>query len=147
MYYYISQDIQTSPSIAFRFLRDKEQSYRLGSWSSLVLSLDKLDSGGTRVGTRYRERVRMLPFMTGTILSELVRLEPNRLIEEHWRGPGMEGWLRYTLTPYADGTCLQQEQTLRCRGWLKVLSPFIYLAFGIAIRLRLKGIKALLESM
>jgi hypothetical protein len=148
MHFRIRQDIQAPPATVFRFLRDKGRSATLDRHPAHVLSLDKLSEGEPQVGTRYRETVRMLPFVTGTITSELIQLEPNRMIEESWRGAGMEGRLRYSLSPQQkNGARLQQEQSLYCRGWLKLLSPIIYLAFGIAIRRRLKGIKRLLESM
>jgi len=53
-----------------------------------------------KVGTRYREVVQMMPFVKRDILSEVTRFEPFSVLEEKWRGGGMEGILTYFLIPF-----------------------------------------------
>jgi len=146
VYFRLQRNIHATPAAVFVFLRDKEHSARLAGQTSRVLSLEKLSEGPARAGTRYRECVRMLPFVTACIDSELIRVEAYRCIEERWWGAGMLGILRYTLRARDGMTRLEQEQTLYCHSWLRLLSPVIYLAFWIAIQHRLTGIRRYLES-
>lgn len=99
-----------------------------------------------RVGTRYREVVRMFPLVKGTILSEVTRYQPSRFLEEEFRGAGMKGYLAYEFIPHKGGTKLIQRESLAMAGPLKLLSPVVRRTLGPRLAFRLESIKAELES-
>jgi hypothetical protein len=102
--------------------------------------------GPVGLGTRYREVVRLLPFVEGEIRAEVVCYEPPRRLGYHFSGLGMEGVLDYRFQVMAYGTWLEQHQVLRPRGMLRLLSPLIRVTFGRVAGRRLAVIKAWLES-
>jgi uncharacterized protein YndB with AHSA1/START domain len=136
--------INRPPADVFAFFRDKDQHPR--GDSSPVTVLEKTTSGPYGVGTRYREVVRMLPFMEGEILSEITRFEPPAHLEEKWWSSGMEGELAYHFESTGESTRLTQRETLRPKGLLKLFSPMIKLMFGRAATNRLAIIKEYLEG-
>ena len=144
MYFELSISIKRSPADVFAFLRDKDQvAHEEGS---PVLVLEKTTPGPPRVGTHYREVVRMLPFLTGEILSEITRFEPYRHLEEKFQGAGMHGHLAYQLLPEMDGTQLIQREMIHYRGVLKYCGPILQVFLSRRLRERLENIKAVLES-
>ncbi len=144
MYFDLSIVIRRLPSDVFAFLRDKDQFPR--KESSPVLILEKITPEPTRVGTRYREVVQMLPFVRGEIFSEITRYEPGKYLEEDFEGASMKGHLAYQLLPEADGTRLVQRENVSVQGFLRPLEPIIKLALLRRLRNRLDGIKAVLEG-
>jgi hypothetical protein len=115
--------INRPPGEVFALLRDKDE--YLQKPGSPVLALDRLTPGPVRVGTRYREVVRMLPGVRGEIRSVVTRFEPPARLEESFAGAGMAGNLAYEFVPDDGGTRLVQRERLVARGWLAPLSPFI----------------------
>ena len=98
------------------------------------------------VGTRYREIVRMLPFFNGEILSEITHFEPDRRIDEDWRGPCMQGDLSYILQPTKGGTRLIQRERVKLCWILFLFTPIYKAMLGRALRKRLDDIKLVLET-
>jgi hypothetical protein len=144
MYFELSVTIERPPSDVFAFLRDKDLYPQ--EPGSPVLVLDKMTEGPPAVGTRYREVVQMLPLVRGEILSEITRYEPDRRLEERFRGAGMEGHLAYEFAPCGAGTELIQRETLQPLGLLRLAGPLIERMLYRRLRERLESIKAILES-
>ena len=144
MYFQLSVCIERPPADVFAFLRDKDLYPQ--EPGSPVLVLEKTTAGGPSVGTRYREVVQMLPLVRGEILSEITRYEPDRFLEERFRGAGMQGQLLYEFVPRAGGTELIQRETLQPLGVLRLVGPLMKQMLDRRLRERLEGIKSILES-
>ncbi len=144
MYFELSIVIRRPPSDVFAFLRDKDQFPR--KESSPVLVLEKTTPEPTRVGTRYREVVQLLPFVRGEIFSEINRYEPEKYLEEDFEGASMKGHLAYQLLPEGDGTRLIQRENISLQGLLRLFEPIIERALLRRLKDRLDGIKAVLEG-
>ncbi len=144
MNFELSIIIQRPPGVVFAFLRDKDTFQQ--PEGSPVLILEKTTPGPAGVGTRYREVVRMLPFIRGEILSEITRFEPDEALEEDFAGGGFRGHLAYQFIPVNRGTRLIQRETMYAQGWLRALEPVIQRTFLRRLRERLAAIKAVLES-
>ena len=128
----------------FALFRDVDQYNEHGG--SPVPVLDKITDGPVRVGTRYLEVVKMLPFVTMTILSEITEYEPERYLASRWWSNVMEGHLAYTFEETGGGVRVIQKMSLNPKGVLRAFSPLIKALFSRAAGQRLEGIKALLES-
>lgn len=113
---------------------------------SPVLLIEKTTPGEVAVGSQYRELLRMLPFWQGEILSEVTRLEPDRVLAYRWRGPGMSGELEYHFQASQRATEVLQRQTVVPGPALRPLGPLIRMSFNQAITRRLVGIKLHLEN-
>ena len=138
--------IHHPPEDVFGFFRDIHQQPR--PKGSVVPVYEKITPGPVGVGTRFREIVRLLPFLKGEVISEVTGYDPPHRLDYRFVAFGkMDGELTYRLEPFGEGVEVFQRQTLWPRGTLlKVLSPLIGAAFSQAIAHRLKGIKKLLES-
>lgn len=128
----------------FAFFRDIDQ--HAGQKGTIVPVYDKITPGPTGVGTRYREVVQILPFVTGEILTEVVGFEPLRRLAYHYVALGMAGELAYTFELVEGGTRLAQQQSLQPGGWMRLFSPLIGTAFSRMAARRLAGIQRFLES-
>jgi uncharacterized protein YndB with AHSA1/START domain len=144
MYFELSVTIERPPADVFAFLRDKDLYPR--EPGSPVLALVKTTDGPPAVGTRYREVVQMLPLIRGEILSEITRYEPDRHLEEKFRGAGLQGHLAYEFAPRGSGTKLTQRETLQPLGVLRLVGPLIKRMLYHRLRERLESIKSILES-
>jgi uncharacterized protein YndB with AHSA1/START domain len=144
MYFELSVMIERSPSDVFAFLRDKDLYPQ--EPGSPVLVLEKTTDGPPAPGTRYREVVQMLPFVRGEILSEITRYEPDRYLEEQFRGAGMQGYLSYEFVLRGNGTELTQRETAQPLGILRLAGPLIKQMLHRRLRERLETIKLILES-
>ena len=113
----LSIKINKPPSDPFNFLCDKDK-FKQPS-NSPVLLLEKTTPGPIGVGTRYREVVQMMPFVKRDFLSEVIRFEPFSVLEEKWKGGGMEGILTYFFNPIPEGTELIQHVSVKAFGLLK----------------------------
>ena len=132
------------PSDVFDFLCDKDK-YKHQSGSPVLL-LEKTTSGPLGVGTRYREVVQMMPFVSGEILSKITRFEPGSVLEEEWAGGGMRGILTYFFTPTNEGTELVQHVNIKTLGVLKPFDAIISRTYAKAAQYRLGCLKAVLET-
>lgn len=144
MHFELSITINRPPPEVFAFLSDKDKYPQMEG--SPVLVLDKTTPGPSGVGTRYREVVQMLPFYRGEILSEITRFEPNKHLEEDFKGAGMHGHLAYQFMPKRDGTNLIQRETIHYHGVLKLCEPIIRVVLYRRLVERLNNIKAILEG-
>lgn len=128
----------------FAFFRDIDQ--HAGQKNTIVPVYDKVTPGPVGVGTRYREVVQVLPFVTGEILTEVVGYEPGRRLAYRYVALGMKGELTYRFGAVEGGTHLVQQQSLWPTGLLRLLSPMIGALFSRMIERRLVGIKGYLEG-
>lgn len=128
----------------FAFFRDIDQ--YAGQKGTIVPVYDKLTSGLVGVGTRYREVVQVMPFVTGEILTEVVGYEPGQRLAYRFVAMGMAGELTYEFEAIEEGTRVVQRQSLCPSGWMRLFSPIIGAMFSRMIARRLAGIKVFLES-
>ncbi|HOU11823.1 MAG TPA: SRPBCC family protein [Anaerolineae bacterium] len=128
----------------FALFRDVDQ-YNEHEGSPVPV-LDKITEGPVRVGTRYREVVQMMPFVTMTILSEITEYESERRLASRWWSNVMEGRLAYTFELVDGGVRVIQRMSLNPKGVLRVFSPLIKVMFSRAGEHRLAWIKAFLEA-
>lgn len=140
----LSIHIDRPPADVFDFLRDKDKHLR--PTDSPVLLLEKTTPGPCGAGTRFREVVRMLPFVTAEIRSQVIRHEPGRRLAEIWNGAGMSGELTYLFEADNGGTKLIQKENVTTRGLLRPLAPIIQLTLSRNLVHRLKDIKLALEK-
>lgn len=138
--------IHRPPEDVFAFFSDLHHLPRRES--SVVPIYDKMTPGPVGVGTRFREVVRLLPFLKGEVISEITGYDPPHRLDYAFLAFGkMDGELTYLLEPSGGGVRVLQRQTLRLRGGLlKLLSPLVGAAFSRAIAHRLRGIKKVLED-
>jgi hypothetical protein len=113
---------------------------------SRVLMVQKISSGRVSVGTRYREKVQMLPTLALNIFSEIRQFEPEKEITYLWQGGGMRGNLRISFVAHAKGTILTVHEWIDPLGVMKLFTPLIGAAFRQTWEKRLQAIKQFLES-
>jgi hypothetical protein len=128
----------------FAFFRDIDQ--HAGQKGTIVPVYDKITPGPVGVGTRYREVVQVMPFVTGKILTEVAGYEPGRRLAYRYVALGMAGELTYWFESVEEGTQVVQQQSLRPSGLLRLFSPMIGAMFSRMIERRLVEIKGFLES-
>ena len=111
-----------------------------------MLLVEKITSGRVNVGTRYREKVQMLPLLALNMISEIKEFEPEVEITYLWQGGGMRGNLRISFVPHDSGTILTVHEWIDPRGLMKLFTPIIGAAFRQTWEERLQAIKHVLES-
>lgn len=144
MQFEFSVDIGCTPDEAFQLLQNKHEHPQ--EPGSAVLSRDKTTDGPVDVGTRYRERIRMLPGLHGVLLSTVTRCEPWRRLEEDFEGAGVKGHLSYELSERPFGCRLIQRQTVEPAAILRPLVPLMRRMFASRLEQQLAGVKAVLET-
>lgn len=143
MEYDLSVTIRRPPAAVFALLADVQDHIHPGS---PVPVMEKIPPGPTRVGTRWREVVRLAPFVSMTIWSEVTAFEPGRRLEETFRGPWLRGSLAYTIEPLPEGCRLRQRQTLNPHGPLRLMARLMGRMFRPRMAARLESIRAGLEA-
>jgi len=144
MYIELEVMIEREPAEVFAFLRDKDLYPQ--EPGSPVLALDQLTPDPPGVGTRYREVVRVLPFVRVVIVSEVTRFDPPHHLEEDFEGGGVRGHLAYEFVPRDGGTQLIQRETVEAVGAMRVFAALAWRSLGPRLRERLDGIKRDLDS-
>lgn len=144
LHFELSVEIARDAADVFAFLRDKHLYPQPPG--SPVLALDKTTDGPVGPGTRYREVVRMLPFVRGEILSEVTRFEPPHRLEERFAGASMRGYLVYELVTVGGGTLLVQREELQPLGALRLLAGPMRRMLAARLHSRLDSIKSDLEG-
>jgi hypothetical protein len=112
---------------------------------SPVPEMEKIPPGPTTVGTRWREVVRLLPFLTMTMWSEVTGVAPGRRLSEAFHGPLMSGQLNYEIDPTPDGSVLRQRETLEPHGPLRLVAGLMGRMLRPRLAARLVAIRDLLE--
>lgn len=132
--------IRRPPAVVFAFLTDV-QDHMTEASRSIVPELEKVTPGPTRVGTRWREVVRVAPGLRFTIWSEATAVEPDRRLVETFAARWMRGSLTYELTPTPGGCELRQRQVAIPRGPLRLLDRPLERRFRARVATRLAGIR------
>lgn len=141
----VAVSIGRPPAVVFAFLADIQD--QVGEASrSIVPELEKVTAGPTRVGTTWREVVRVAPGLRFTIWSEATAVEPDRRLEETFAARWMHGSVAYEITPTATGCVLRQRQVVTPRGPLRPVDPLLAGAFRARVEARLAGIRDHLEA-
>jgi hypothetical protein len=141
----IAVTVRRPPPDVLAFLVDI-QDHVDPSPSSPVPEMEKIPPGPTRVGTRWREVVRLAPRVTMTVWSEVAALESGRRLAERFWSWWMRGTLEYTVVADGDGTLLRQRETLTPKGPLRLLDRPIAAMLGPAVTRRLADIRDVLEA-
>jgi hypothetical protein len=139
-------EVRCPAAAAFDLLANVDR-YATGPGSP-VAAMARSPRGPTTVGTRFREVIRLGPLGRFTVWSEVLTLDRPRCLEERFQGPGMHGYLRYTLTAGDAGrTVLRQQQTFVVTGPLAALQVWgIRRAWRPRASARLRAIRDLLET-
>jgi len=117
MNFEISRHVNRRPEDIFAFLADIQQYTGRGT---PVPVMQKIPSGPTRVGTRWREVVQVLPFATMTVWTIVESLVPDRVIASRFHSWWMQGHIEYRFTPDGGGTLFSWTETISPRGPLRV---------------------------
>lgn len=144
MWFDDSIEIRASTGEVFGLLCDVQET-ATGAGSP-VLSMAKMPPGPTRVGTRWREVIRLGPGLRMTMWSEATAVEADRLLAVRFWGGSMRGELRYTLDERAGRTVLRQQESLATVGWLTPFEGLVTAMLVPRLRRRLRDIRDLLES-
>lgn len=126
----------------FAFVRDIDKQRH----GDRVASIEKATPGSVRVGTQYREEIRMPFGRRGELLIEVTELDPPRRLSTRFRGPVMHGEIAYMLTPSDQGTHLHQTEEISYTGWAWPANVFGRRPLRDKVRRRLDGFKAQLED-
>jgi hypothetical protein len=141
----LTVSIRRPPDVVFALLLDVGD-YGDRSPSALVPVMDKTPPGPTGPGTLWHEVVRLGPGMRMTVWSQVLEVEPDRLLREDYWASWMTGTLLYTLDPTPEGTTLRLRKTLTPKGPLRVLDGPIARMLGPKEMWRLQAIRDLLEA-
>ena len=139
-----SVNIKRRPVAVFDFLANLDRVQQ--AEDSPVVGIEYTTSGAPRLGSRYREVVRMLPFYKGEFITEITVFEPPLVLELTWTGPAMNGRDKYELAEIEDGTKLVHQKWTSARGVLRIMEPLMRRALLPRLTERLDGIKRLLEE-
>jgi hypothetical protein len=135
--------IHRPPDAVYAVLADIQNYVKPGS---PVPEMEKIPPGPTGAGTRWREVVRLLPFMTMTMWSDVAEAVPGRRLAETFHGPWMTGRLTYEIEPTADGSVLHQRETLTPHGPLRLVEGRMDRMLRPRLMARLDSIRDLLET-
>lgn len=117
----------------------------LKQWIGGLESSVPLTEGGLRLGARSRETL-LEHGRRIAMDSEVVELDPPRLIAVTLDGAGAQGLVRYTLNETPGGTTLRYECELRFRGLMALFAPFAQGPAQAKVESDLARLKALAES-
>lgn len=96
----------------FAFVRDIDKQKH----GDRVVTTEKITTGSPRIGTQYRETVRMPFGRQGGLLIGITRLDPPHLLSVGFQGPVMHGEVAYTLTSDNEGTQLNLVEDISYTG-------------------------------
>ena len=142
MDYDLSVTIRRTPDVVYAALADIQ---RFIDPDSPIPEMEKVPAGPTTVGTRWREVIRLGPLLTMTMWSEVTAIEPDRRLEERFRGPWITGRLVYSIEPTDGGCVLRPQQTITPRGPLRLVAGPMDRMFRPRVTARLGVIRDGLE--
>lgn len=132
-------DVSAPARLVFDTYADVE---RWPSWTSSVTSVELLDRGPLRIGSRARIRQPKLPVSTW----QVIRLDPGREFSWQVLGPGVHTTGTHRVDPLADDTS-RVTATLEQTGPLGVLAGLAYARLTRRyLRTEVDGLKAYCES-
>lgn len=141
-----SVEVQCSAVRAFDLLANTDR-YATGPGSP-VRRMERIPDAETRVGTRWREVIRLGCLGHMTVWSEIVALDPPTHVGLRFRLPGAVGTLEYRIGPgRLRETCISQEQTFVVAGRLAAVRRWmIERLWAPRATQRLQDIRTILES-
>jgi uncharacterized protein YndB with AHSA1/START domain len=116
-----SVSVRADPATVFRCLSDSEMVPR---WIEGVVESRPLTTDGVRVGARSMEVV-ATPGGRMEMVSEIVAMEPDRLLVVEITTPYGPCQSRFALEPEAGNTLVRQRMTLEYRGAFRLVSWLI----------------------
>lgn len=137
--------VRRPPSTVFRFLSELQEFHDADA-RSLVPVYEKSPPGPTTIGTSWREVVRLGPGLRMLIVSTVIAIEPDRLLDMRFRSWWMRGRLAYLITPTADGCTLRQRERLLPRGPFRWFDGRIAAMLGPKVSWRLEAIRDKLDA-
>jgi hypothetical protein len=139
-------EIDCSAQEAFDLLVNTDR-YATGPGSP-VLRMERIPEGEARLGTRWREVIRLGPLARMTVWSEIVTLDPPTALQLRFDLPGATGTLTYRIGPGADRRVrLVQHQTFVLSGRMSGLRRWmIERLWAPRASRRLDDIRAVLEG-
>ncbi len=135
--------IDRSPERVFDFLFDFDRAPR---WRSFVRTMEQLDPGPARAGTRIKSTLDVMGEEQELILT-LVAIERARVWRHRTEETDFIGEVEYHLQPERTGTRVTlsaRANPVTLYGWLAV--PLLLLNRGRAYREQLPRLKTVLES-
>ncbi len=139
----LSVTVRRRPDEVLAFMADVQ---RYGDQSPRVPEMTKIPDEPTRVGTRWREVVRLAPGLRMTVWSEVIAYDPAQSLVESFHASWMSGRLAYTVTPVPGGTLFRQRETLTPNGPLRLFDAQIAGMLGPNLMARLEAIRDQLDS-
>lgn len=140
-----SIDIRRSPEAVFEFLANIQDVHQ--AEGSPVVSLDLMTEGPPRLGSKYREVIRIMPFLKGEVISEITAFDFPCVLELTWNGPGMRGTDIYELDTNQYGSTLKHTKYTSFLGVLRIMEPMLRIPFIPRLEQRLVAIKYSLEGI
>jgi hypothetical protein len=141
-----SVEVDCTAVTAFDLLVNTDR-YATGPGSP-VLRMERIPEAEARVGTRWREVIRLGFLGHMTVWSEIVALDPPTSLRLAFRLPGATGTLTYRIGPGVEReTCISQEQTFVLTGRLAGIRRWMIERMWKPRAVeRLQDIRAALES-
>lgn len=141
----LAVEILRPPQAVFDVLADVQLYVDTVPASGLV-RMSKHPGGPTRVGTRWHERVRILPGWWMSVDSVVTEVEPPTLLGMDFRSRWFRGHLTYTLEAVPGGCRLRQRETLRPVGPVRLVARQVDASLRPRLLQRLDDLRTLLES-
>ncbi len=110
------------------------------------VKMTKHPSTATRVGTRWKERVKIAPGLWMSIESVVTDIQPPSLLGMDFHSVWLYGHLAYTITPSGEGATLHQRETVHLRWPLRWFSTRVKGRLRARLSRRLAELRDLLEA-
>ena len=132
------------PAEVFAFLADVQEHEPIPRGAAIRMT--KIPPGPTAVGTRWQERVRLLPGCWMRVDSVVTEIDDPAVLSMDFRSTWCTGHLTYTIEATPQGSILHQRETLVPRSPLRPLTAWVDAGLRPRLLTRLAEIRALLES-
>jgi hypothetical protein len=140
----LSVAIGRPPPAVFAFLADVQEHEPIPRGAAIRMT--KIPPGPTAAGTRWQERVRLVPGWWMRVDSVVTEIGEPAVLGMDFRSIWCTGHLTYTIQATAQGSILHQRETLLPRWPLRPLAAWVDAGLRPRLLTRLADIRALLES-
>jgi hypothetical protein len=140
----LSVTIRRPPAVVFAFLADVQDHEPIPRRAAIQMT--KIPPGPTAAGTRWQERVRLVPGWWMRVDSVVTEIDKPAVLGMDFRSIWCTGHLTYTIEATAQGSILHQRETLLPRWSLRPLAAWVDAGLRPRLLTRLAEIRALLES-
>lgn len=140
----LSVEIRRPPAAVFALLADIQNHEPIPLDARVKMT--KHPSTATRVGTRWDERVKIVPGWWMSIESIVTDIRPPNSLAMDFHSAWLYGHLAYTITPSAQGVTLQQRETVHLRSPLRWFSARVERRLRTRLSRRLADLRDLLEA-